>query len=111
VFRRAVRYLLLPEYLTYRLDRRAVTDPCTAESTGFMRKALPTWHTARCKAARCRRNTARCDPKTANTGSDRIEPAMAKAWGLSPDTLVVAGTNDQYAGALGAGNCRPGHRH
>ena len=33
---------------------------------------------------------------------------MAERWGLSPETLVVTGTNDQYAGALGAGNCRPG---
>jgi xylulokinase len=37
-----------------------------------------------------------------------VRPHMAEAWGLSPDTLVVTGTNDQYAGALGAGNCRLG---
>jgi xylulokinase len=33
---------------------------------------------------------------------------MAKEWGLAPETLLVSGTNDQYAGALGAGNYRPG---
>jgi xylulokinase len=32
----------------------------------------------------------------------------AEPWGLDSQTLVVAGTNDQYAGALGAGNCRTG---
>jgi xylulokinase len=32
----------------------------------------------------------------------------AEEWGLNTETLVVTGTNDQYAGALGAGNCRAG---
>lgn len=38
----------------------------------------------------------------------RLRPEAAAEWGLTPDVLLVAGTNDQYAGALGAGNCRPG---
>jgi xylulokinase len=37
-----------------------------------------------------------------------VKEAMAREWRLDPQTLLVAGTNDQYAGALGAGNCRPG---
>ncbi len=37
-----------------------------------------------------------------------ILPDRAPDWGLAPETLLVVGTNDQYAGALGAGNCRPG---
>jgi xylulokinase len=38
----------------------------------------------------------------------RVLEKTAAQWGLDAETLVVTGTNDQLAGALGAGNCRTG---
>ena len=38
---RAKRYLLLPDYFAYRLTGRAVTDPCTASSTGLYAEDAP----------------------------------------------------------------------
>lgn len=38
----------------------------------------------------------------------KLLPDAAKDWGLSAETLLVTGTNEQYAGALGTGNCKPG---
>jgi len=38
----------------------------------------------------------------------RLQPATAKALGLSPDVLVSAGGGDNMMGAIGTGNTRPG---
>jgi xylulokinase len=38
----------------------------------------------------------------------QVLPASAAAWELTSDTLVVTGTSDQCAAALGMANCRPG---
>lgn len=107
VAQRAARFYLLPEYLTWRLTGQAVTDVCTASSTGACEDGRLGW----------------CDPvlqaadlgpgqfaAIQNTGTpvSTVTPRIAAEWGLAPDTLVVTGTNDQYAGAMGAGNCREG---
>ncbi len=104
---RARRYLLLPDYLAYRLTGDAATDPCTASSTGLYRDDDPDYSPTMLAAAQIsREELARIQPAGAPIG--RVRPAMAAEWGLSPEALLVTGTNDQYAGALGAGNCRPG---
>jgi len=104
---RARRYLLLPDYLNYRLTGEAVTDPSTASSTGLYAYDLPDYPPAALAAAEIdRAQVARIQPSGTSVG--RVRPEMAAEWGLSPETLVGVGTNDQYAGALGVGNCRPG---
>lgn len=104
---RARRYLLLPDYLNYRLTGEAVTDPSTAASTGLYAYDSPDYSRAALAAAETdRAQLARIQPPGTIMG--RARPEVAAEWGLSPETLVVVGTNDQYAGALGAGNCRPG---
>ncbi len=103
---RARRFLLLPEYFVYRLTGEAVTDSNTAPSTGlcadgeteFLPAALAAAGIAAGQVARIQHSGAPV----------RALSAAAAEWGLPADTLMVTGTNDQYAGALGAGNCRPG---
>ncbi len=103
----AAQYLLLPDYLSYRLTGRAVSDPNTAGSTG-----LCAWNTeSYCPSALdavgiSEDQLARIQP--AGTPIGELNSPEAARWGLSSGTLLVTGTNDQYAGALGAGNCRPG---
>jgi xylulokinase len=103
----AVRYLLLPDYLAYVLTGKAVTDPTTASSTGLYAEDEPDY----CRAALDAAGVAKAQlAQIRMTGQPvgHVLPEQAEAWQLTPQTLVVTGTNDQYAGALGAGNCRPG---
>ncbi|MHB1001328.1 MAG: FGGY-family carbohydrate kinase [Armatimonadota bacterium] len=104
---RAKLHLLLPEYISYRLTGLPVTDPSTASSTAlYADDALGYCKEALDAAGIDASQVAKIQPSGTPVGT--IKPHMADEWGLSPQTLLVVGTNDQYAGALGAGNCRPG---
>jgi xylulokinase len=104
---RAKRYLLLPDYLAYRLTGRAVTDPSTASSTGLYAQDTADYCPEALAAAEIDKG-ALAEIQTPGQLIARVLPKSAAAWGLDADTVVVTGTNDQYAGALGAGNCRTG---
>ncbi len=103
---RAHRHLLLPDYMTFRLMGRAVTDPHTAASTGLTTGG-ESYDADTLAAANIPRDSL-ADILPPGYAAGTVTPAAATQWGLSPDTLVVAGTNDQYAGAMGAGLYRPG---
>jgi xylulokinase len=107
VMARARRYLLLPDYFAYRLTGQAVSEPNTASSTALFAEDAAGYHPGVLVAAGIREEQL---AKILPCGSSvaRLAPAAAAEWGLTPETLLVTGTNDQYAGALGAGNCRPG---
>jgi xylulokinase len=104
---RAKRYLLLPDYLAYRLTGRAVTDPCTASSTGLYAEDAPDYCPAALDAAGIDKGQV-AEIQSSGSPIGKVLKQSAEEWGLNTETLVVTGTNDQYAGALGAGNCRPG---
>jgi xylulokinase len=103
----ARRFLLLPDYFAYRLTGRAVTDPCTASSTGVYAEDAPDYCAAALAAAGITK-AQMAEIQLPGQPIGRVLPKLAGEWGLTPEALLVAGTNDQYAGALGAGNCRPG---
>lgn len=107
VMRRARRYLLLPDYMAYRLTGEAVIDPQTASSTGLYVDGAANYSNAALKATDIWLEQL---SRIAAPGSRvaKLRPVKARDWGLNPDTELFVGTNDQYAGALGAGNCRPG---
>ncbi|MBI2441761.1 MAG: hypothetical protein HYV35_10370 [Lentisphaerae bacterium] len=107
IMRRARRYLLLPDYLAYRLTGQAVIDPSTAASTGLYVDGAATYSRAALQASGIAEDQlARIGAPGERVG--KLLPEMAREWGLSPETELFVGTNDQYAGAIGAGNCRPG---
>jgi xylulokinase len=103
----AKRYLLLPDYLAYRLTGRAVTDPSTAASTALYAEDAADYCPAALTAAGISKGAV-AEIQKSGQPIARVLPKSAPPWGLDSETLVVTGTNDQYAGALGAGNCRPG---
>lgn len=107
IMARAERYLLLPDYLAYRLTGTPVTDGNTAMSTALACEDVPDYSQAALKAAQIRPEQL---AQIAQPGEplQTVLPEVAADWGLEPDTLLVCGTNDQYAGALGAGNSAPG---
>ena len=101
----AARYLLLPDYLSYRLTGIAAVDTNTATSSGLYNPGASGYDDLILAAT-----GIRLEQLSALVQPGRIigpiRPDMAVDWGLQPSTVLVAGTNDQYAGALGAGNCR-----
>jgi len=103
---RAKRYLLLPDYFAYRLTGEAVTNPDTASSTGLYIYDTDNYNSVALKVAKiAKERLARI--QFPGTPIIKIRPSMAKDWSLDSETLLVSGANDQYAGALGAGNCHP----
>jgi len=104
---RAKRYLLLPDYFSYRLTGRPVTDPCTASSTGLYAEDAPDY----CGAALAAAGIDKSEVAEIQNSGRPIGTVLSKSaeqWNLDTQTLVVTGTNDQYAGAIGAGNCQTG---
>lgn len=107
IMARADRFLLLPDYLAYRLTGEAVIDPSTAVSTGLYADDMGDYWPPALEAAGVRSEQwARIQQPGTVIG--QVLPQAAEEWRLSAETLLVTGTNDQYAGALGAGNWEPG---
>ncbi len=104
---RARRFMLLPEYFAYRLAGRAVTDPCTATSTGLYTMDATSYCPESLQAADINKN-AIAEILMPGEPIGAVVTEVAESWELDSETLVVTGTNDQFAGALGAGNCRLG---
>ncbi|MDD5677233.1 MAG: FGGY family carbohydrate kinase [Kiritimatiellae bacterium] len=107
IMRKARRFFLLPDYIAYRLTGIAAFDINTAASTGLLTSAGDKYDPAILKAAGI--DFAQLSNiLVPGTPIGKILKPMAKEWGLTPATILVSGTNDQYAGAIGAGNYRPG---
>ncbi len=107
IMKRARRFLLLPDYVAYRLTGQAITEPKAAGSTGLCVKGGMSYAPEALQAAEIREDQL-SGIVPAGRVIGRLLAERAREWGLDADTIMVAGTNDQYAGALGAGNCRPG---
>ncbi len=107
VIGRAARYLLLPDYVAYRLTGVPAIDTNTASSTGLTTPDERGYDPAVLRAAELTLSQV-SQIFVPGTPVATVSKSMADDWMLTPGTLLVAGTNDQYAGALGAGNCRPG---
>lgn len=107
VMRRARYFALLPDYFALRLTGRFVTDPATAGSTGLYDEGYCEYPSEALAAAEIRADQFAAVLES-GVPIGRLGSETAREWNLSDDVLLVTGTNDQYAGALGAGNCRPG---
>ena len=107
LIQKARRFLLLPDYISYRLTGLAAIDTNTASSTGLLTPDEDKYDPAILKAGGIDLSQL-STILVPGTPIGKIKTPVAENWGLASDTLMVAGTNDQYAGALGAGNCRPG---
>jgi xylulokinase len=104
---KARRHLLLPDYLAFRLAGRAVTDPMTAASSGLSSPGAMEHSPDRLSATGIGADLlASIQWPGAPVGP--VLDAPARAWGLPPGATLVTGTNDQLAGAIGAGNVEPG---
>ncbi len=101
------KHLLLPDLINYMLTGIAATDPNTASSTGFYTYTEENYNKKTLEAAGIPVSRLSEIIPTGQTIGN-ITRSAAKEWGLKPGTPVISGTNDQYSGALGAGNFRAG---
>lgn len=81
----ARRFLLLPDYFSYRLTGLAVYDPTTASSTGLYDVDRGDCCEAAPEEAGIRREQlSKVQPAGACIG--RVQPTVAEEWGLSDST-------------------------
>ena len=107
VFARAHKYLLVGDYLLYCLSGRYVTEGGVCTSTGYFDIRTGHWWKEMLDLIGLRPEKL---PDLLGSG-EVVGPVTAGAsreTGLSTRTLVVTGTMDQIAGAVGAGNIVPG---
>ncbi len=107
VFARAAKFLLVQDYLVYRLTGRFVTDgsiSCTSLNYDFIRHAW--WREIQDAIGISPQQL----PEILAPGSaaDTLCAQAAAELGLTTQCAVVLGGMDQSVGAIGAGNYRPG---
>lgn len=104
---RAWKFLCLPDYLIYRLTGETVTDHVTAQFSGIFDLQSRAWESQFLEAIGI---TSDQLPSVVPSGTivGAVLPEPAAELGIPPYSKVCTGTNDQIAGALGAGNAKPG---
>jgi xylulokinase len=107
IFARADKFLLVQDYLIYRLTGRIVTDgsiSCTTLNYNLTKNA---WWTDVQEAIGIRTGQL---PDLVQPGSNvgQLTADAARQLGLTIGTFVVTGGMDQSVGAIGAGNFKPG---
>jgi xylulokinase len=107
VFSRAAKFLLVQDYLIYRLTGRFVTDGSVSCTTLYYDLAADRWWPELLSAVGLgpERLPDIVPPGTAVGG---LRPEAVAELGLGPGTVVVTGGMDQAVGAIGAGNFAPG---
>ena len=101
------KFLLLEDYLIYRLSGRYLTNPSLICSTGYFNiNTDALWDEM---LAYCDIPTSKF-PEILPSGKivGSILPEAARELSLSPDTVVTTGAMDQVASAIGSGNITVG---
>ncbi len=104
---RAWKFLCLPDYIIYCLTGETVTDHVTAQFNGLFDLRNNTWEPRFLEATNITSDQLPyVVPSGTVVGNVLAEPAAEL--GIPTSSKVCAGANDQIAGALGAGNVKPG---
>jgi xylulokinase len=106
VFRRTAKFLLVEDYITYRLTGRFISTPNLLSSTMFVDVHTGSYWPKIVDAV----GAAGRLPEIVASGQaiGGLTDAAASATGLPPATMVVKGAMDQATSAVGAGNFLPG---
>ncbi len=107
VFERAHRYLMVEDYLIYRLTGRYATDRALCPSTLYYDLTTGRWWPEMLKYLGVREEQL---PELRDSGevAGETHEAAARETGLRQGTVVTTAPIDQVAGAVGAGNLEPG---
>ncbi len=104
IFSRAARYLMVSDYLLYKLTGGYATDHALNPSTLYYNLIAGDWWDSMLTLLGIRRDQL---PELFDSGTS-VGRVKATDTGLSADTMVVTAPIDQIAGAVGAGNLAPG---
>jgi sugar (pentulose or hexulose) kinase len=107
IFEKAEKFLLVQDYLIYRLTGRYITDgsiSCTSLFFDIVQHAW--WDEALAAVGISENKLARVQLPGSIAGP--LTEAAASELGLTPRTRVVCGGMDQSVGAIGAGNIKTG---
>ena len=104
---KAWKFLLLPDYLIFRMTGETATDYVTARMSGLYDLETGRWDPILMGAAGVTRDQL---PTVLPPGSvaGKVHAAAAKELGIPAGVPVTVGANDQVVGAVGAGNVAPG---
>ena len=107
VFRKAHKYLLVGDYLVYRLTGRYATDRAMNPSTLYYDLTTDNWWPDMLQLLGIDDGQL---PELVTSGEvvATLTASAAEETGLSRETLVTTAPLDQVAGTVGAGNLEPG---
>lgn len=103
VFRKAARFLLVEDYIIYRLTGRYVSDHAINPSTLYYDLTNGDWWDGMLDFLGITRS---CLPRLQHSGENA--GTVIADIGLSPNTVVTSTPMDQVTGAVGVGNVAPG---
>lgn len=106
-FEKAYKYLLLEDYLIYKMTGEFVSEGSLLCSTVYWNITTKKWWGEMLDYIGISADQL---PSIKESGEvvDEISPNAAKEMGLSTDTIVTTGALDQASGAIGVGNFEPG---
>lgn len=107
IFKQAKYVLLLPDYLTYKLIGRRITDVRAAESTGLYDRTKSKWIESLLDFCSLKKEMM-SEVSLPGEVAGKLRPTIAEKLGLPPETIVAVGAMDQLAGAVGTGNVELG---
>ena len=107
VFRKAHKFLLLEDYLIYRLTGCYATDHALNASTLYFDLTTNQWWAPMLSFLGIT-EAQLPEPKPSGTSVGTLTQQAAETLGLCPSTVVVTAPIDHVAGAVGAGNITPG---
>ncbi|MEA4870940.1 Xylulose kinase [bioreactor metagenome] len=102
------KFLLLEDYIIFRLTGACITEKALATSTGWFQLASDGYWDEMLQAAGIDREKL---PELLECGTvvpAAVLPEIRAALGFSDSVQIVTGAMDQTAGAVGAGNLSPG---
>ncbi len=107
IFKKVYKYLLVEDYLIYRLAGKFYTDESMVSSTLLFDIKEKSWWPSMLKFLNIStENLPEVLPSGKTIG--QITERVSELTGLSKETLVVTGSYDHPAGAIGSGNIKAG---
>jgi xylulokinase len=107
VFSKTFKFLIVKDYLIWRLTGEFSTEPTESSSTCYLKLKEKDWWDEMLEFIEIKRkNLPSISPSHEVVGN--VSPQVKSELSLSTNTEVIAGAMDQMAAALGAGNIEPG---
>ena len=107
IFKKVGKFLLVEDYLIYKLTGQYYSEESLVSSTLYFDIRKKKWWDEMLDFLNI---SPQLLPEVLSSGSStgKITDEAAAVTGLSPDTLVITGSYDHVAGAIGSGNIREG---